>query len=94
MEWERLQHTNDSFLFSFADRNNLQSTKVGYCNQNQYAIYCHSTYGPTFGGGYDLYCRNDDRSTCSSGSSSYPNVGIPSGVSIMSDYEVFQVIKE
>jgi hypothetical protein len=24
--------TNDSFIFSFADRNNIQSAKIGYCN--------------------------------------------------------------
>src|SRR5437868_7086296 len=26
--------TNDSFIFSFADRNNIQGVKVGYCNNN------------------------------------------------------------
>src|SRR5581483_7578091 len=28
--------TNDSFIFSFADRNNFQSAKIGYCNNSQY----------------------------------------------------------
>src|ERR1051325_1716629 len=50
--------TNDSFIFSFVDRNNLQSAKVGYCNKNnQYAICCYSGRGPSFGGGHDL-CFN------------------------------------
>src|SRR5205085_9720125 len=33
--------TKGSFIFAFADRNNLQSAKIGYCNNNQCAIYCH-----------------------------------------------------
>src|SRR5580765_8164158 len=43
--------TNDSFIFSFVDRNNLQSANVGYCNKNQYAIRCISDSGPAFGDG-------------------------------------------
>src|SRR5436305_744728 len=50
---------NDSFIFSFTDRNNLQSAKVGYCNQNQKAIYCSSSYGPLFGDDHDLRCDNN-----------------------------------
>src|SRR6185312_14108606 len=69
--------TNDSFIFSFADRNNLQSAKVGYCNNNhQYAILCNSIYGPTFGGGYDLHCNYNGRwfSNPNSMHSSYPKI--------------------
>ena len=40
-------------------------------NSNQYGICCHSGYGPTFGGGYDLYIA----SGANANSSSYSNLG-------------------
>src|SRR3989442_11823715 len=30
--------TNDSFIFSFTNRNDFQSAKVGYCNNAKYAV--------------------------------------------------------
>src|SRR5581483_3819265 len=51
--------TNDSFIFSFADRNNLQNAKVGYCTNQIYAVGCSSSYGPVFGNGHDLRCNGD-----------------------------------
>ena len=77
---------------SVADRNNLQSAKVGYCNNNQYAVYCRPSCGPTFGGGHDLYCRNDG-TWYSNNPASYSKVDIPNGDFGVSDYEVFQVVK-
>ncbi|RGB30652.1 hypothetical protein C1646_286554 [Rhizophagus diaphanus] len=80
----------DSFVFSFANRNDLQSARVGYCNSNSFSIYCCSLNGPVFGRGSDLgyhngvwYCHENF---------SYPNVGIPLKVFNMDDYEVFQVV--
>ena len=47
--------SNSSFLFSLRNKDNLApfiaSTKQG---QEQYAIYSHPSYGPSFGGGTDL----------------------------------------
>src|SRR6202012_5446446 len=51
--------TNDSFIFSFTNRNNLQNAKVGYCNNNKNAIRCYPDHGPSFGSGHDLICHND-----------------------------------
>ena len=34
-------------------------------------MYCHSSYGPTFGGGHDIYVVNNARSS----GSSYQNLG-------------------
>jgi hypothetical protein len=45
------KNTNDSFIFSFTNRNNIQTAKVGYTNNNQ--IFYRS-YGPMFGSGNDL----------------------------------------
>src|SRR5207247_4835054 len=52
------KYTNGSFIFSFTDRNNLQSAQVGYCINNQYAVQCLSNYGPIFGYVNDLCCSN------------------------------------
>ena len=88
--------TNDSFIFSFANKNNLQSVKVGYSNGNERSIGCYSNYGPIFGGGNDLRCQNDGTWFSNYNSnSSYPQVdGIPYGNNFnVDDYEVFQVVK-
>src|SRR6266542_5499445 len=56
IEWDSSnlsKSTNDSFIFSFTNRSNLQSAKVGYTRIKQPSIYCSSNYGPTFGAGYD-----------------------------------------
>ena len=56
--------TEDSFIFSFTDRNNLQTAKVSYPNngKHQCSIYCYPNNGPTFGGGNDLACYGNDGS--------------------------------
>lgn len=43
--------TKDSFIFSFADRNNLQTVIVSYPKENHqyFSVYGHSSYGPIFG---------------------------------------------
>src|SRR6266536_3295921 len=70
--------TNDSFIFSFTNRTNLQSAKVGYSKGGQYSIYGGLVYGPTFGGGHDLYCNNHGTwySTSDSTYSSYFKIDI------------------
>ena len=87
--------TNDSFIFSFADRNNLRSTKVGcYTNNSEYAIGCYSDRGPAFGDGYDLCCCNDG-SWYGKPNNSYPKIDdIQNGTWFkVDDYEVFQIVK-
>ncbi|RIA96562.1 TLD-domain-containing protein, partial [Glomus cerebriforme] len=65
LQWDSsnsYKSTKDSFIFSFTDRTELQSAKVGYINHNyeKFAIYCHVNHGPTFGNGHDLWCQNHD----------------------------------
>ena len=55
---------NDAFLFSL----DASQKFVQYKNFNN-AVYHHSSYGPTFGNGHDLYIANG----CKSNSSSYCN---------------------
>ena len=79
--------TNDSFLFSFVNRNNLQSAKMGYVKDVTNAVECYSNIGPAFGKD-DLFCY--DNCAWSSYSKSYPNIDIPTEFNV-DDYEVFKV---
>ena len=54
------KHSNSSFMFSLRNKDNLApfiaNIKQG---EKQYAIYCNSGDGPSFGGGHDLcICNN------------------------------------
>ncbi|POG76246.1 hypothetical protein GLOIN_2v1557899 [Rhizophagus irregularis DAOM 181602=DAOM 197198] len=86
--------TSDSFIFSFANKDNLQSAKLGYSNYGDpYSVFGGNVnYGPLFGGGHDLgFSNNRWYRSCSS---SYPDVGIPLNNFQTDDYEVFQVVKK
>ncbi|RIA81394.1 hypothetical protein C1645_837092 [Glomus cerebriforme] len=89
--------TTDSFIFSFTNRSNFQSAKVGYSNDNGYSIYCTSN-GPAFGYGHELYCQNNGLIWYSNNNypdyHSYPKIDTPSNVFNVDDYEVFQVIRK
>lgn len=56
-----------SFIFS------LDNSEIYYPKNpnNQSAIYCNSSYGPTFGNGHDFNISNQ----CKSNTSSYDNTG-------------------
>ncbi|GBC17477.2 BTB/POZ domain-containing protein [Rhizophagus irregularis DAOM 181602=DAOM 197198] len=76
------------------DKNDYQSVKLGYPDENEYlsSIYCNENYGPTFGGGHDLFCQNDG-TWASYRAYSYPRMFPPLVTFDVEDYEVFQVIK-
>ncbi|EXX50849.1 BTB/POZ domain-containing protein [Rhizophagus irregularis DAOM 181602=DAOM 197198] len=84
--------TNDSFIFSFADRNNFQTAKVSYPkeDQQQYSILGMSDYGPIFGSGCDLWCQNNGAWRCNP--RTYYSIDLPRNFNA-NDYEVFQVVK-
>ncbi|KAF0501280.1 kelch-like protein 17 [Gigaspora margarita] len=84
------KNTTDSFIFSINDPNNLQSAKLGRVTNSSYAVYCHNGYGPTFGGGHDLYGPNGNTSW-QRNTNSYPDIGTPNSF-IISDYEVFRIV--
>jgi hypothetical protein len=49
-----------SFLFSLRNKENLApfiANVKGGCEQ--YAVYCRPNYGPSFGGGHDVYINNN-----------------------------------
>ena len=55
----------ESFIFSLTNKQKYELID----QLNTSAVYRHDSYGPTFGGGYDLYLANQ----CKSNSSSYCN---------------------
>ena len=66
LQWDSsnsYKSTNDSFIFSFTDRNNIQTEKVGYCNNNQYSVYCGKSSGPRFGDGHAKSSASATRQT-------------------------------
>ncbi|RIA86386.1 hypothetical protein C1645_829348 [Glomus cerebriforme] len=81
--------TRDSFIFSFTNKNNLQTAKVSYSNGDLYSIGCLKDFGPLFGGGRDLM-RQSNGTWCSN-PYSYPTLNLPSTDFNVEDYEVYQV---
>jgi hypothetical protein len=56
-----------SFIFSLRNKEDLPPFKAPLKDQNTpFAIYTYHTYGPTFGGGYDLFIYNNATSNTSS----------------------------
>ncbi|RIA83197.1 TLD-domain-containing protein [Glomus cerebriforme] len=89
--------TKDSFIFSITNKNDLQSSKIGYSNGNQYSIVCDSHNGPFFGGNdiYINYNVNNATLTRKLIVSSYPKLDLPDNYNYeFDDYEVFQVFRK
>ena len=88
----------DSFIFNLSNKQKYNLTDKFSTN----AIYRHNSYGPTFGGGHDLYlassCKSNTSSSCSKSSYNTGNTNILGGNGStsfqVSYYEVYQVIFE
>ncbi|PKB96345.1 hypothetical protein RhiirA5_434991, partial [Rhizophagus irregularis] len=92
LNWDQSQSwktTADSFLFNFTNGKNVSTAKMSYVNNQNYAVYCDNSYGPTMG---DLYCYNNNW-FYNNNKERYPKIGIPAKFEV-EDYEVFQVIKK
>jgi hypothetical protein len=61
---------NRSFIFTLKNPSGTEAMKFSL-SQPQYAIYCNSAYGPTFGSGHDIYVANNSDANVSS----YTNFG-------------------
>ncbi|RIA84001.1 hypothetical protein C1645_832940, partial [Glomus cerebriforme] len=83
--------TCDSFIFSFTDRNNLYSSRVGYSYGDPYSIGCTIGAGPMFGNGKDFNFYID--TWYSDVNRAYPKVDIPAKFKA-DDWEIFQVFKK
>ena len=83
------QYTSSAFLFSLVNKPGwgpVKLTKEGYRYLWSYSTYSCSSYGPTFGGGHDIFIA----SYASSNTNSYSNLGHtyspPSGHSYSSSF--------
>ena len=83
---ETLNFTKDSFIFSFKNRANPQTAKMGYSKSEQ-SLLTSVTYGPIFGNGPDLYYNGIN---WGGNPGTYPPIDIPTTF-IVEDYEVFKV---
>jgi hypothetical protein len=70
-----------SFIFSLRNKENLPPFKAPLKDQNGNAIYTANSYGPTFGGGHDIYISNDASSNTNSWTKFNSSYQAPSGVS-------------
>ena len=73
--------SSSNYIFSLRNKDNLSPFTSAVYRRSQYAIYTNPGYGPTFGGGHDIYIANNaDKNT-----NSYANLGYtyrsPSGYS-------------
>ncbi|RGB35302.1 hypothetical protein C1646_699911 [Rhizophagus diaphanus] len=85
--------TTDSFIFSFADKKDINTAIIGRVKNTNSAIFCAGTLGPAFGPGADLYCTSGKQWECSS-QNHYYSINLPFRTFFAEDYEVFQVIKK
>ncbi|CAH3115321.1 unnamed protein product, partial [Porites lobata] len=83
------QYDSKAFLFSLVNKPGWAPVKLpqtGKYSSSRYSIYCGSSYGPTFGNGFDIYIS----SYASTNSNSYSNLGYtyspPSGYSYSSTF--------
>jgi len=88
----------NSFIFNLTNKEKFELTDQFENN----AVYRNNSYGPTFGGGYDInlynQCKSNKNSYCSKSSYNTGNnnvLGINGSTSFqVSNYEVYQVIYE
>jgi hypothetical protein len=84
-----------SFIFSLRNKENLPPFKAPLKDQNYpYGIYTRNSYGPTFGGGYEIYISNNAASNTKSYTDFNNGYQAPSGVSdtiiILAGTQLFQ----
>ena len=92
----------DSFIFTLTNKYNISPTKFTNSNK-RYSIYDTPSYGPTFGGGHDIYIGFSNNSNFTNLGHSYSDV-LGYGYSIfkgnndnynfnLKEIEVFKLIK-
>ncbi|KAL9962007.1 hypothetical protein ACROYT_G031059 [Oculina patagonica] len=80
--WERsggYTSTSNAFMFSLRNKEGLGPFKSMLTNPSR-AIYRHSSYGPTFGGGHDIYIGDNANSNTNSYTYFGVSYSLPSGV--------------
>ena len=74
-------YTSNAFIYSLRNKEGLGPFKSNVANPSR-AIYRHSSHGPTFGYGYDIYIANNANSNTDSYAQfgQYDDYSVPSGV--------------
>ena len=62
-----------TFLFTLTNPHNIQPTKLAANVSVPNHTYCHAGYGPTFGGGHDLYVQNGSGKAGTQATSNFPH---------------------
>jgi hypothetical protein len=95
-----LSWSADSSAYLFSLRRDKSTNSEKYLiNDSQKAIFGHSSYGPTFGGGFDIYiCPNANTNKCSYNNKSSYNIpssnylaGKSGGDWLVTEIEVYQL---
>ena len=77
--------STNAFIFSLVNKDGIPPFKAlakgKYSNNGRYAIYTRANYGPTFGGGHDIYISNNANAGTSSSSNFAHTYQPPSGYS-------------
>ena len=71
--------TSKSFIFSLVNKEGLAPFK-SMCSESSYAIYRGSSYGPTFGRGYDIYIADNANQNTDSNTNFGVSYSLPNGV--------------
>ena len=92
---------SQSFLFSMMNPQGVAPSKMSLVKDQQRAIFCDSSHGPTFGGGWDLHISNKANTSGSSSSNLGCSYQLPTGQQStfftgarnfdVTDYEVFGI---
>ncbi|CAB4394938.1 unnamed protein product [Rhizophagus irregularis] len=88
-----IDKTNEDYTKKTMPYSDLNSAKVGRCNNPNNAIYYHSNYGPTFGSGHDLRAQGNTTWSTSNGST-YSSVSLPNNSFTIDEYEVYRIVKK
>jgi len=84
------RYDSAAFLFSLVNKPGWQPLKLDqtghYSYQRSHSIYSCSSYGPTFGGGHDIYIANNAASSTSSRSNLGDTYSPPAGNSYGSSF--------
>ena len=71
--------SSSNYIFSFRNKYNLSPFRSPIYRYSYYAIYTNPGYGPTFGGGHDIYIANNANSNKNSYSNFCHTYRAPSG---------------
>ncbi|GBC27387.2 BTB/POZ protein [Rhizophagus irregularis DAOM 181602=DAOM 197198] len=90
--------TEDSFMFSFKDKNSIENYILSRVKDKRYAIYNYPSHGPAFGCGLVLSGNNFYNSSyCRNMKNKYPNYEKSireTEYFSVEEYEIFQITKD